>query len=214
MLDAPNNIVMLTGPTPGIGKSFASANFATVLAAAGKRVLLIDADMRKGHMHHFFGQQRGDGLSELIAGSRTLEQVVKQNITPGLDFIATGTLPPNPAELLMSHTTVDLLKALSAQYDIVVIDTPPVLAVSDSAVLASQSGTVFLMVRAESTTLAEVQESVKRLEQSGAVMRGVIFNGLDLSRRAYRYGYGSKYGYKYGRYQYQYKTYDYNSKTV
>jgi tyrosine-protein kinase Etk/Wzc len=195
MLDAPNNIVMLTGPTPGIGKSFASANFASVLAAAGKRVLLVDADMRKGHMHKFFGFERGMGLSELIAGSQPLEKVLRQNVTPGLDFIGSGTLPPNPAELLMSHVTVDLLKALSAQYDIVIIDTPPVLAVSDSAVLAPQSGTVFLLARADVTTLAEVQESIKRLEQSGAALRGVIFNGLDLSKRAYRYGYGYKYGY-------------------
>ena len=86
------------------------------------------------------------------------------------------------------------------------------LAVSDTAVLAPQAGTVFLLARAEVTTLPEVQESVKRLEQSGASLRGVIFNGLDLSRRAYRYGYGYKYGYKYGRYRYQYKAYDYNSK--
>lgn len=212
MLDAPNNIVLLTGPTPGIGKSFASANFAAVLAAAGKRVLLIDADMRKGHMHSFLGQQRRTGLSELIAGSQTLEQVLRRNAASNLDFISAGTLPPNPAELLMSPVTVDLLKALSAQYEIVIVDTPPVLAVSDTAVLAPQAGTVFLLARAEVTTLPEVQESVKRLEQSGASLRGVIFNGLDLSRRAYRYGYGYKYGYKYGRYRYQYKAYDYNSK--
>lgn len=214
MLDAPNNIVLLTGPTPGIGKSFASANFATVLAAAGKRVLLVDADMRKGHMHKIFGQERGVGLSELIAGSQTLAQVLRKNVTPGLDFISAGTLPPNPAELLMSPTTVDLLKAFSSQYEIIIIDTPPILAVSDTAVLAAQAGTVFLLTRAEVTTLPEVQESIKRLEQSGASLRGVIFNGLDLSRRAYRYGYSDKYGYKYGRYRYQYKAYDYNKSTA
>lgn len=207
MLDAPNNIVLLTSPTPGVGKSFTCANFATVLAAAGRRVLLIDADMRKGHMHNIFGQQRGLGLSELIAGSQTLQQVLRQNAAPGLDFISTGTLPPNPAELLMSPTTVELLKALSSQYDVVIMDSPPVLAVSDTAVLASQAGTVFLMARAEVTSLPEMQESIKRLEQSGASLRGAIFNGLDLSRRANRYGY--RYGYKYGRYHY--KTYDYNS---
>ncbi len=210
MLDAPNNIVMVSGPTPGVGKSFVSSNFATVLGSVGKRVLLIDGDMRKGQLQSYFGQPRGYGLSELIAGSRTFEQVVRQNITPNLDLITTGTLPPNPAELLMSNTTVDLLKVLSTQYDIVIVDTPPVLAASDSAVLAPQSGTVFLLARADITTLSEIQESVKRLEQSGGAVRGVIFNGLDLSRQSYRYAYGSKYG----GYYYQYKTYDYNSKTV
>ena len=212
MLDAPNNIVLLTSPTPGIGKSFTSANFSTVLAAAGRRVLLIDADMRKGHMHNIFGQQRGVGLSELIAGGQTLQQVLRQNAAPGLDFISAGTLPPNPAELLMSPTTVELLKALSAQYDVVIMDTPPVLAVSDTAVLAPQAGTVFMLARAEVTTLPEMQESIKRLEQSGASLRGVIFNGLDLSRRTNRYGY--QYGHKYGRYRYQYKAYDYNSQSA
>lgn len=212
MLDAPNNLVVLTGPTPNIGKSFASANFAAVLAAAGKRVLLIDADMRKGHIHSFFGIERGQGLSELIAGSLKLDQVMHRDVLAGLDFISTGTLPPNPAELLMSPTTTQTLKNLGEQYDIVIIDTPPVLAVSDTAVLAPQAGTVFLMARADVTTLAEMQETVKRLNQAGAKPSGVLFNGVDLSKRRYGYGYG--YGYKYGRYryQYQYRHYEYGNK--
>ncbi|NCN98253.1 MAG: polysaccharide biosynthesis tyrosine autokinase, partial [Rhodoferax sp.] len=142
MLDAPNNIVLITGPTPGIGKSFISANFAAVLAAGGKRVLLLDADLRKGHIHESFGLPRGHGLSELISGTQTLAQVTHPNVSQGLDFIATGPLPPNPAELLMSPATVQLLQAVGANYDMVVIDTPPVLAVSDTQVMASLAGTV------------------------------------------------------------------------
>ena len=210
MLDAPNNLVVLTGPTPNVGKSFVSTNFAAVLAAAGKRVLLIDADMRKGHIHSFLGLQRGQGLSELVAGSLSLEQVLHREVQPGLDFISTGTLPPNPAELLMSPATSQMLQTLGAQYDIVIIDTPPVLAVSDTAVLAQQAGTLFLLARAETSTLAEVQETVKRLQQAGTRPSGILFNGVDLSKR--RYGYG--YGYKYGRYQYryQYRNYEYDNK--
>ena len=124
MLDAPNNIVLITGPTPGIGKSFTSANFAAVLAAAGTRVLLIDADMRKGHINQLFGLERGMGLSELITGSQTLAKVLRPGVAPGLDFLSTGTMPPNPAELLMSPAAQDLLKTLAAQYDIVLVDTP------------------------------------------------------------------------------------------
>lgn len=214
MLDAPNNIVVLTGATPNIGKSFASVNFASVLAAAGKRVLLIDADMRKGHIHNYLGLQRGQGLSELISGSVKQDQVIHKNVTEGLDFISTGTLPPNPAELLMSTVTTQTLKTLSDQYDIVIIDTPPVLAVSDTLVLAPQAGTTFLLARADITTLAEVQETVKRLSQTGAKPSGVLFNGIDLTKRRYGYGYG--YGYKYGRYRYryryQYRNYEYGSK--
>lgn len=197
MLDARNNIVLFTGPTPGIGKSFASANFAAVLAAGGKRVLLIDADMRKGHIHQFFGMKRGHGLSELITGTRALGDVVRYGVAPNLDLITTGVMPPNPAELLMSPATVQLMQTLSAQYDLVLIDTPPVLAVSDTQVLAQHAGTVFLVARAEVTALGELQESTKRLGQTGVAVKGVVFNDLDTSRQ--RYG---GYGYKYSRYRY------------
>ena len=205
MLDAPNNIVLITGGTPGIGKSFASVNFAAVLGAGGKRVLLIDADMRKGHIHKSFGLKRGLGLSELIAGSQTLAQVIHKDVSPQIDLITTGTLPPNPAELLMSPTTVALLQTLSGQYDIVLIDTPPVLAVSDTQVIAPQAGTVFLVARAEVSTLGELQESAKRLKHAGVTVRGVIFNDVNTARRRYGYGYGNgygSYGYKYSRYRY------------
>ncbi len=202
MLDAPNNLVLISGSTPNIGKSFVSANFASVLGAGGKRVLLIDADMRKGHIHKSFGLERGMGLSELIAGSQTLAQVLHPGVTPMLDLITTGTLPPNPAELLMSPATVQLLQNLASHYDIVLIDTPPVLAVSDTQVIASQAGTVFLVARAEISTLGELQEATKRLKQAGVAVRGVIFNDLNTSKRRYGYGNGYGYGYKYSRYRY------------
>jgi tyrosine-protein kinase Etk/Wzc len=200
MLDAPNNLVLIIGATPAIGKSFTSANFAAVLGAGGKRVLLVDADMRKGHIHKFFGLSRGHGLSELIAGSQPLAQVLHKSVSAQVDLITTGTLPPNPAELLMSPTTMQLLQTLASQYDIVLIDTPPVLAVSDTQVLAPQVGTVFLVARAEVSTLGELQESAKRLKQSGVAVRGVIFNDVNTAKR--RYGYGTGYGYKYSRYRY------------
>jgi tyrosine-protein kinase Etk/Wzc len=200
MLDAPNNVVLITGATPGIGKSFTSANFAAVLGAGGKRVLLVDADMRKGHIHKFFGLARGHGLSELIAGSQSLARVLHKGVSPQVDLITTGTLPPNPAELLMSPTTVQLLHTLASQYDIVLIDTPPVLAVSDTQVIAPQAGTVFLVARSEVSTLGELQESAKRLKQAGVAVRGVIFNDVNTAKR--RYGYGTGYGYKYSRYRY------------
>lgn len=200
MLDAVNNIVLVTGPTPGIGKSFTSANFAAVLAAGGKRVLLLDADMRKGHIHESFGLPRGHGLSELITGTQNLAQVTHKEVSPGLDFVSTGPMPPNPAELLMSSATVALFESVSALYDVVVIDTSPVLAVSDTQVIAPLASTVFMLARAEISTLAELHEAAKRLSRSGVTVRGVIFNDLNLSKRRYRYGYG--YGYKYSRYRY------------
>jgi len=192
MLDARNNLVLFTGPTPGIGKSFVSTNFAAVLALGGKRVLLIDADMRKGHIHQFFGLKRGQGLSELVTGNCSLDEGVQRAVAPNLDLITTGFLPPNPGELLMAPATVKLLELLSAQYDLVLIDTPPVLAVSDTQVLAPHAGTVFLVVRAEVTSLGELQETTKRLGQAGVQVNGVVFNDLVISHQRYS-GYGSKY---------------------
>jgi tyrosine-protein kinase Etk/Wzc len=200
MLDATNNVVLFTGPTPGIGKSFTSVNFATVVGAAGKRVLLVDADLRKGYINQYFGLDRNNGLSELIAGGRSLEQVIHKNVVPNVDLITTGVLPPNPAELLMSPTTASVLREMSAGYDVVLFDTSPVLAVSDAIALAGLAGTVFLLARAEVSTLGEIEESSKRLLQAGTRVKGVIFNGLAATTRRY----GSKYGnYKYTNYEYE-----------
>lgn len=198
MLDSTNNMVLITGPTPGIGKSFTSVNFAAVLAAANKKVLLIDADLRKGHLNQYFGLPRGVGFSEVASGTATLAEALHRQIAPDVDFLTTGTLPPNPAEMLMTGASRQVLQHIAAQYDVVIVDTAPVLAASDASILAPLAGAVFLIARAEVTTLGELTESVKRLQQSGAQTKGVIFNGLNISKR--RYGYGI--GYRYGRYRY------------
>ena len=199
MLDASNNIVLLTGPTPGIGKSFTSVNFAAILGAAGKRVLLIDADLRKGYINQYFGLERNKGYSELISGSLRAEDAVHKNVLPNVDLITTGIVPPNPAELLLSQSTTQILRELSAQYDIVLLDTSPILAVSDAMALAPHAGTLFLLARAQASTLGELEESAKRLRQAGAHVSGVIFNDLVATNRRY----GSKYGnYRYTNYEY------------
>lgn len=203
MLDATNNIVLITGPTPGIGKSFVSVNFATVLGAANKKILLVDADLRKGYLNQYFGQGRERGLSEVVSGTVPLADALRRNVVPNVDFLATGTLPPNPAELLMTPAMQALLTQLASQYDLVLIDTPPVLAASDTAILAPLAGAVFMVARAEVTSLGELQESAKRLSHSGVQTRGVIFNDLNTTRRRYGYGVGYKYGkYRYTNYQY------------
>lgn len=200
MLDAENNIVLFTGPTPSIGKSFTSVNFATVLGAANKRVLLIDADLRKGYVNQYFGLERRGGFSELIADSLPLEQVLHKEVVPNVDLLTTGILPPNPAELLMSPATGAILRDLSARYDVVLLDTSPVLAVSDAMALVPHAGTVFLLARAGVSTLGELEESTKRLRQAGTRVNGVIFNDQAVSNRRY----GSKYGnYRYTNYEYE-----------
>jgi tyrosine-protein kinase Etk/Wzc len=203
MLDAANNIILITGPTPGIGKSFTSVNLSAVLGAADKRVLLIDADLRKGHLNQYFGLPRERGMSEVVTGSVTLEDALHRDVAPNLDFLSTGILPPNPAELLMSPAALALLQRASKDYDLVLIDTPPVLAASDTAIVAPHAGAVFMVARAEITTLGELQESDKRLLDTGVKTKGVIFNGLNIMRRRYGYGVGYKYGaYRYTTYKY------------
>ena len=202
-LEAGNNRVLITGATPGIGKSFVSGNFAAIMAHAGKRVLLIDADMRKGHLNKQFGLPRENGLSELLAGELSAQQAIRSQVQPNLDILTTGKLPSNPADMLMSESFVRLLDMVSAQYELVVIDTPPVLVAADTAAVAPYMGAVLLVARADQTQLGELNESAKRLSHAGKAVSGVIFNGIDLTRRHY----GSQ-GYRYG--GYRYTKYKYN----
>jgi tyrosine-protein kinase Etk/Wzc len=195
----PNRSVVITGPAPGIGKSFISANLAAV-AASGKRAVLIDADLRRGSQHRHFGVKRSPGLSELLLGA-PLDQVVQRDVLPGLDFISTGAEPPLSADVFLSPCMDALLEQLRTRYDIVIIDTAPVLAAADAGILAGKAGAVFLVARAEKTTVAELVAARRSLEQAGAEVRGVIFNGLIVEGRWYRsnqyfgkYRYMSEYG--------------------
>jgi tyrosine-protein kinase Etk/Wzc len=201
MLGAKNNIVMITGATPGLGKSFVSANLAAVLAAAGKKVLLIDGDLRKGYLNRYFGLERKQGLSEVIAAQIPVAQAIHHNVVENVDFIPTGELPPRPAELLTHSNFSACLELLSKQYDMVIIDTAPVLAVSDSLAVAQHVGAIFNVARSGISTMGEIEEAAKRIKQAGSDVTGVIFN--DMKPRAGRYGYGSKYGkYRYAQYKY------------
>ncbi|AHI79694.1 exopolysaccharide transport family protein [Burkholderia thailandensis USAMRU Malaysia  len=201
MLDARNNVVVIAGPAPGVGKSFVSANLAAVLTMAGKRVLLIDGDIRKGHLNDYLGLARGKGFSELIAGSAQPDEVLHRDVIVGLDFISTGAMPKHPAELLLHPRLPELIGEFSKHYDVVLIDSPPVLAVADTGILAATAGTAFLVALAGSTKLGEIAESAKRLAQNGVRLSGVVFNGIN--PRLGQYGYGSKYGgYRYVAYEY------------
>ena len=198
MLEARNNRILITGATPGVGKSFVSANFAAVLASTGKRVLLIDADLRKGHLNQYFGIGRAGGLSEVIAGTADLDKSIRRDVLPHLDFLPTGVLPPNPAELMMSGTLANLLEALSENYDLVVIDTAPVLVAADTLSVAAHAGALLLVARAGVTQIGELHESARRLAHAGRNATGAILNAIDLTRRHY-----GAYGYKYGGYKYR-----------
>ena len=204
MLEAPNNRLLLAGPAPGVGKSFISANLAAVLSAGNQRVLLVDADMRRGHLHQYFGCTRGNGLSNVLAGETTVEAAIQHKVSPGLDLMTTGSIPPNASELLLSDGMSRLMELLGERYDMVIVDTPPVLAVSDALAMAPLAGTVFLVARFQKTAIGELTESARQLQRANAPVKGVIFNAVD----ARAFGYRSKYG------AYRYAAYHYKNQTV
>lgn len=197
LMETGNNRVLITGATPGVGKSFVSGNFAVIMAQAGKRVLLIDADLRKGHLQKAFGLPRKGGLADVLSGELTPEQAIHTQVVPNLDVLTTGAYPFNPANMMLSSKLGELLNDLSEHYDLVVIDSPPVLVAADAAAVAAHAGVVLLVARDNLTQLGELNESVKRLAHADQRVNGVVFNGMDLSRRHY-----GSYGYKYGGYRY------------
>lgn len=197
LMEASNNILAISGPAPGTGKSFVSVNLAHVLADAGKRVLLIDGDMRRGFLHDYLAVPRSPGLSELISGETGLQKAVRPLEGGTVSFLATGAPPPNPSELLSSERVQRLLQTLSDQYDLILIDTPPVMAVTDAAIIGRLAGTNFLVLRAGRHPFKEISTAIKRFEQGGARIQGMIVN--DMLRRHSSYGYG-----KYGHYHYDY----------
>ncbi|MCD9513343.1 polysaccharide biosynthesis tyrosine autokinase [Photobacterium carnosum] len=197
MMEARNNIVMISGPSPGIGKSFVSANMAAVMAKGGQRVLLIDADMRKGQMERQMCVDSKPGLADYLSGQQTLEQVIKSPGVENLDFIARGAVPPNPSELLMHPRLKALLDWASENYDLVLVDTPPILAVTDPAIVGAYAGTTMIVARFGLNPVKEIEVTKNRFEQNGIEVKGCILNAVE--RKA-----SSTYGGNYGYYNYSY----------
>ena len=203
MLEARNNCIMISGPSPGVGKSFVSSNLAAVIAQGGQRVLLVDGDLRKGHMHRMFGvSSEHDGLSNLLARDSTYEKAVHATEVPGLSFVPCGRIPPNQSELLMHPNFAAFLERACTEYDLVLVDTPPLLAVTDAAIVGRLAGTALIVTRFGVNPAREIDVTVRRFAQNGIEVKGAIFNGLEKRASAYgRYGYGG-----YGYYQYEYKS--------
>lgn len=197
MMEAQNNVVMISGPSPDIGKSFVSTNFAAIVAQAGQKVLVIDADMRKGHLHSTFGLGSTNGLSDYLSGRIELESALHPSGVKGVDLISRGQVPPNPSELLMHKRFTDLLEWASSHYDLVIVDTPPVLAVTDPSIVGRLAGTTLMVARFGLNTAKEIDLARQRFEQSGIEVKGVIFNAVE--RKA-----GNTYGY----YNYSYASDD------
>ncbi|WP_050909605.1 polysaccharide biosynthesis tyrosine autokinase [Vibrio campbellii] len=199
MMEAKNNILMISGPAPSIGKTFVSTNFAAVAAKTGQKVLLIDADMRKGYLQQCFGLRWDDGLSDHLSGKVESQQIIKSTSIENLDVVTRGQVPPNPSELLMHPRFKNFIDAMSNEYDLVIIDTPPVLAVTDPSIVGALAGTTLMVARFDQTTLKEIEVAQGRFEQSGVEVKGVILNAVE--KKA-----SNSYGYGYGYYNYSYKS--------
>jgi tyrosine-protein kinase Etk/Wzc len=193
VLKPGNNIVMLTGPRPGVGKSFVSVNLATVLAATGKRVLLIDADLRRGDVHSYFSIKRSPGLSDAIAGAES-NDFIHHELLPNLDVMMAGSVPDRPSELLLSERVGQMLDQYAAAYDMVIVDSPPVLAVTDPVLIGKHAGATLMVVRHGCHSAAELRESARQLSSGGVTIDGVLLT--DVPQRGASYGAYSNYSKK------------------
>jgi capsular exopolysaccharide synthesis family protein len=198
--DEGSRLVVVTSSAPGEGKTAVSTNLSLALAQAGHRVLLIDADMRKPRVHEVFSQALAPGLSNLLVGDKQISDVIHESPQPGMWLMPAGTYPPNPAELLGSKKFRDLTVFLQQYFDWVIIDTPPVMAVTDASIAANLAHGVLFVVGAEMTSRRVAQRAVEQLEMSQAKFLGAVLNRVDLEHNAYYYSryYRPEYGGYYG----------------
>ncbi|WP_413741268.1 tyrosine-protein kinase Wzc [Sodalis sp. RH15] len=197
LVEAKNNVILISGASPASGKTFVCMNLAAVIAQSQKKILFIDADMRKGYSHELLSIKNDKGLSEILSGQSDYVTAIKETTIEGLNFISRGSIPPNPSELLMRKNFKDLLDWASANYEIVLIDTPPILAVTDASIISRYVGTSLLVARFGVNTIKEMEVCIRRFETTGTQIKGVILNAIEKKASSY-----------YGEYGYYHYTYD------
>ena len=197
--EAKNNVLMITGPSPSVGKSFVAANLAATMAQAGQKVLLIDADMRKGYVNKVFRLMAKDGLSDRLTARIDTKTAIQHTEIERLHMISRGRIPPNPSELLMHDNFRRFLEEINDQYDLIVIDTPPILAVTDASIVGRQAGICLLVTRFGQNTAREIAAAKRCFEQDDIPLKGAIFNAVVKKSSAYGYS-------QYGHYFYEYKS--------
>lgn len=192
LLESRNNIVVVTGPTAKVGKTFILSNLAAVFSLAGKRILVIDGDLRKGHLHQCFGVENHRGLVELILGDETYDKCIHKDVVQNIDFLSAGGKTQTPAELLASARMGELLNHLAPLYDLILIDAAPVLPVSDALGLGNHAGLMINVARANFSTAEEIVDTMRRLQETCDAIIGTLFNDIQPKRIGMRYG--TKYG--------------------
>ena len=189
MPDQELKSILFTSAAPGEGKSTASANTAVVFAQEGRKVLLIDADMRKPTTHYTFSRMNAKGLSNLLTRQGDIGEIIQQTDIEGLDLITSGPIPPNPAELLSSKTMSALIEQLQKTYDLIVFDAPPVLSVTDAQILSNKADGTILVLNAGMTEKENIVKAKEALVSSQANVLGVILNNYTLHKDHYYYQY-------------------------
>jgi tyrosine-protein kinase Etk/Wzc len=198
---ASGNTLLVTSAEPGAGKSFTIANLAAVLGGSGHRVVVVDADLRRGYLNQYFGLARSPGLAEVLDGALPVDAVLHAEVAPHVDLVTTGVLPANPDALLLGARLGPLLDTLRARYDYVLIDTPPVLAATDATLIGRYAPVVLMIVRAGQTRIGDLRETLKRLRHGGVTSAGAVLNGITPRLGCH----GGKYG------SYRYIQYDYGA---
>jgi succinoglycan biosynthesis transport protein ExoP len=178
--ERPPKVILVTSPCPGEGKTVTTLNLGIALAQSGKKVLVIDGDLRKGRCHHLLHRRNHEGLANVLAGQLEVKRSIQETSVKDFYLLPRGTLPPNPADLLMSERMCDLLSELRTSFDVIVIDSPPIIAVSDAAVLATRCDGVVLVFDGQKTTTQSARRALEVLDKVGARILGVILNGIDI----------------------------------
>ena len=196
-VDKPMKSIVFTSTAQDEGKSTVVANLGIVMAQAGQKVVIMDCDFRNPTQHRLFKLQN-KGLSNCIATGKDVLEIVQSSGTPGLDILTSGPVTPNPSEILASNRMKTVINELKEKYDYVLIDTPPVLPVTDSSVIGSIADGTILLTAWNQITPAMAKEAKTRLEQAGARILGVVLNKVEVASKGYGYGYGYGYYYYYG----------------
>ena len=191
-VDRDMRSIMVTSSGPGEGKSTTAANMAVVFAQQGKSVLLVDADMRKPTAHYTFNVTNTFGLTTVLTRQKMLREVIHPTEVEHLDLLTCGPVPPNPAELLSSRSMEEFLVDVYSDYDMVLFDTPPVLAVTDAQVLANQCHGTILVVSSGTTEIESAQKAKELLQSAKGKLLGVILNNREIKDTSYYYYYGKR----------------------
>jgi capsular exopolysaccharide synthesis family protein len=191
-VDQELKAIMVTSPGPGEGKSTTTANLAVVFAQQGKKVLVVDADLRRPTVHYTFNRNNLHGFTTVLTKQTTLSKAVEETDEENLFILTSGPIPPNPAELLSSKSMEKFIDEAKSEFDLVLFDTPPLLAVSDPQILANQCDGSILVVFSGRTEIEQARKGKELLENAQSKLLGVVLNHKELAKDNYYYYYGTK----------------------